>query len=63
MNANRRACLIILLASLFLYDIAAASDFLFYKELNLIGGYSRKSGWTGKTEALSNSIGFEHYGK
>ena len=54
---------IILFISLFLYDIALASDFLFYKELNLIGGYSRKSGWTGKTQELSNSVGFEHYGK
>ena len=47
----------------FLYDSAFASDFLFYKELNLIGGYSKKDGWVGKTQELSNSVGFEHYGK
>lgn len=44
-------------------DMAFASDFLFYKELNLIGGHSRKDGWVDKTDALSTSAGFEHYGK
>lgn len=48
---------------LFLNDMALASDFLFYKELNLIGGYSNKDGWTGKSDTLSNSVGFEHYAK
>lgn len=53
-----------LFACLFLLcDITLASDFLFYKELNLIGGYSNKDSWTGKSDTLSNSIGFEHYGK
>jgi hypothetical protein len=42
---------------------AFASDFLFNKELNLIGGYSRQKGWVGYSQTLSNSIGFEHYGK
>jgi hypothetical protein len=54
---------IILFASLYLCDITYASDFLFYKELNLIGGHSRKDGWIGHTQELSNSVGFEHYGK
>lgn len=44
-------------------DAALASDFLFYKELNLIGGHSRQEGWIGHTQELSNSIGFEHFGK
>lgn len=48
---------------MFFCDIASASDFLFYKELNLIGGHSRQKGWVGHTQELSNSIGFEHYGK
>jgi membrane-associated protein len=48
---------------LFLGGTAIASDFLFYKELNLLGGYSRKNGWVGTTQELLNSIGFEHYGK
>jgi hypothetical protein len=42
---------------------AAASDFLFYKEVNAIGGYSNKEEWIGKTDELSNTVGFEHYGK
>ena len=49
--------------STFLHDIALAEDFLFYKEVNLIGGYSNKDGWTGKSDTLSNSVGFEHYAK
>lgn len=63
MKTRRALFFIILLTLLSLCGTASASDFLFYKELNLIGGYSRKTGWTGKTQELSNSIGFEHYGK
>lgn len=55
--------LIFLLIFLLLTSLAPASDFLFYKELNLIGGYSRKDHWVGKSDTLSNSVGFEHYGK
>lgn len=57
------APLVLFIASLFLNDMVWASDFLFYKELNLIGGYSKKNGWVGKSQELSNSAGFEHYGK
>lgn len=46
-----------------LSERAMASDFLFYKEVNAIGGYSNKEEWIGKTQELSNSVGFEHYGK
>ena len=63
MKRRRAPFFIALSLSFFLHDMAMASDFLFYKELNLIGGYSKKDGWTGKTKELSNSIGFEHYGK
>lgn len=49
--------------SLLIDGAAFASDLLFYKELNLIGGHSRKKGWVGHTQELSNSVGFEHYGK
>lgn len=60
----KKAALYIMLPALFfLHDIALASDFLFYKELNLIGGHSRQKGWVGHTQELSNSVGFEHYGK
>ncbi|MCX5679814.1 MAG: hypothetical protein NTZ95_04065 [Candidatus Omnitrophica bacterium] len=44
-------------------NAALASDSLFYKELNLIGGHSRQNGWVGHTQELSNSVGFEHYAK
>ena len=58
---------ILLIVALFmlqgLVDAASASDFLFYKELNFIGGYSNQRRWIGKSETLSNSAGFEHYGK
>jgi hypothetical protein len=63
MKAKNALCLIMLSASLFFCDRAFASDILFYKELNLIGGYSNKDKWVGKSETLSNSIGFESYGK
>lgn len=63
MRQYLRPFFIIILISLFLGDTAMASDFLFYKELNIIGGYSNKKGWVGKSDTLSNSIGFEHYGK
>ena len=62
-----RRSYIFILPIFFIIDIlsapAFASDLLFYKELDLIGGFSRQDGWTGKTDALSNSIGFESYGK
>jgi hypothetical protein len=54
---------IVFFGFLFLHGIAQASDFLFYKELNLIGGYSNKKQWVGSSDTLSNSVGFEHYGK
>jgi len=63
---NRKIA-ILLIAVLFIsqmfISMAIASEVLFYKELNLIGGYSRQKGWVGETGELSNSVGFEHYGK
>jgi hypothetical protein len=44
-------------------DTALASHFLFYKELNAIGGYSKEDGWIDQSNMQSNSVGFEHYGK
>jgi len=58
-----KAFSLIILMLISICDIALASDSLFYKELNLIGGHSRQKGWVGHTQELSNSIGFEHYGK
>ncbi len=40
-----------------------AGDFLFYKELDAIGGYSKEDGWIDQSNMQSNSVGFEHYGK
>lgn len=40
-----------------------ASDFLFYKELNFLGAYSKQKGWTGESGVLSNFAGFEHFAK
>ncbi|MBU1923311.1 MAG: hypothetical protein KJ710_03470, partial [Candidatus Omnitrophica bacterium] len=36
-----------------------ANEELFYKEINLIGGYSGRDHWVGKSHDLANSIGFE----
>lgn len=63
MRSNGRTLFIVAIISFCLIGAASASDFLFYKELNAIGGYSNKEKWIGKTDELSNTVGFEHYGK
>jgi phosphate-selective porin len=40
-----------------------AKQSFFYKELNLIGGYSDAEDWVGKGQGLSNSAGFEYFRK
>jgi len=40
-----------------------ANEALFYKEVNLIGGYSDRDRWVGKSNDLTNSVGFEDYRK
>jgi len=42
---------------------ALASESFFYKEVNLIGGYSWRDHWVGKDNELFNSLGFEYYRK
>lgn len=42
---------------------AFAGDSFFYKEINLIGGYSGRDHWAGKSGELVNSAGFEYYRK
>ncbi|MFH1201508.1 MAG: hypothetical protein V1674_01300 [Candidatus Omnitrophota bacterium] len=42
---------------------ALADDSLFYKELNIIGGYSDRGHWVGKSRELLNSLGLEYYRK
>lgn len=63
MTLSKRLVLLIVLCCIVISDRVLASDFLFYKEINAIGGYSNKDKWIGKTDELSNSVGFEHYGK
>jgi len=38
-----------------------ANQSFFYKEANLIGGYSDRDHWVGKSHDLMNSVGFEDY--
>lgn len=40
-----------------------ANESLFYKEANLIGGYSNRDHWVGNSNDLTNSVGFEDYRK
>jgi len=51
------------LAATILNGFAFANDSLFYKEVNLIGGYSDRDHWIGKGSELENSVGFEDYRK
>ena len=54
-----------IIASVFIFSVtlAFANQALFYKEVNIIGGYSDRDEWTGKGDSLMNSIGFEDYRK
>ena len=40
-----------------------ANESLFYKEVNLIGGYSDRDHWVGNSDDLMNALGFEDYRK
>jgi hypothetical protein len=42
---------------------ALAAESLFYKELNLIGGYSSRDHWVGRNSEQVNSVGFEDFRK
>ncbi|MCX5669156.1 MAG: hypothetical protein NTX89_03440 [Candidatus Omnitrophica bacterium] len=57
----------IFLLSLFILAILKApllaNESLFYKEINLIGGYSDREHWVGKSNDLTNGVGFEDYRK
>lgn len=63
MRLSKQILLLAIILSISSCHAALASDFLFYKEVNAIGGYSNKEKWIGKTDELSNTVGFEHYGK
>jgi hypothetical protein len=52
------------LAAVIIRDQSASADeALFYKELNLVGGYSSRDHWVGKSSEQVNSAGFEDYRK
>lgn len=46
-----------------LMTLAFSAENLFYKEVNLIGGYGHNNKWIGKDQELTNSLGFEDYRK
>lgn len=52
---------ILLLLGFSLAKGALAEQSFFYKELNLICGYSDVEEWIGESQSLKNSVGFEYY--
>jgi len=64
---NNQVCCFIIFFVLTILAIlkkpALANESLFYKEANLIGGYSNRQHWVGKSNDLTNAIGFENYRK
>jgi len=59
----RFACVVIVIWAVSLSKAALASDSLYYKEINIIGGYSDRDRWVGKSGELVSSAGFEDYRK
>jgi len=57
------ACLLSFIGLMGFSKAAFAGESLFYKEVNLIGGYSTRDRWIGKSSEQENSIGFEDYRK
>ena len=57
------ACIFNFVVALAVNRAAFAGEGLFYKEVNLIGGYSSRDRWVGMSGELLNSIGFEDYRK
>jgi hypothetical protein len=53
-------CLVVLIA---VVTAAYAGSSLFYREFNLIGGFSDRDRWVGKNSELVNSAGFEYFRK
>ncbi|MBU4346321.1 MAG: hypothetical protein KKH29_03220 [Candidatus Omnitrophica bacterium] len=63
MQKVARLTITFLVINLILIKASLAGQSFFYKELNIIGGYSDKEEWVGKSEGLKNSVGFEYYRK
>lgn len=59
----KRVAILSLLINLSLTKAVLADQSFFYKELNLIGGYSDQEKWVGKSSSLKNSVGWEYYRK
>ena len=59
----KRIIFLVFIASIYFSNIASGGNFLFYKELNLMSGYSDRDNWVGKSDNLSSSAGFEWYKK
>lgn len=55
--------LVIMLQFVIVAPSVFADQSFLYKEINLIGGYSDKKDWIGKSDMLKNSLGFEDYRK
>lgn len=55
--------IIIILQFVIIPSFVFADQSLFYKEVNLIGGYSSEDRWIGISDTLRNSVGFEDYRK
>ncbi len=62
-NKSFKIILLSLMILMFISTAALANEVLFYKEANLIGGYSNRDRWVGKSNDLTNSVGFEDYRK
>jgi len=63
MRLKKKIILFILILSIFGAASVEAKNAFFYKEVNIIGGYSDKEKWVDKGPALISSIGFEDYRK
>lgn len=53
----------VLISCLFFSSYVYAADSFFYKEVDLVGGYSTKQHWVGEGGDQVNSVGFEYYKK
>jgi len=60
---NKCFLVVMLIAASVPASAIAGSEGFFYKEANLIAGYSTKDGWVDKTNMMNSSVGFELYRK
>jgi len=63
-NLFCRIFLLLYFLSIFLFFtpfVSFAQKHLFYKEVNLLGGYSRNDDWVNRTDMFYSSVGLEDY--